>query len=106
MLCAGPDLDTLAPFDTPHINIHIHVLGGPSAETVYSWQTHHCLADPCVTMETQHQVGNSVLRLFLVHTQQPRQHVDQLPSVIITSAIKTKMYQFIQPLRVIKKLMM
>lgn len=38
---------------------HTHFIYVHTAETEQSWQPHHCLADSCVTMETQHQVRNS-----------------------------------------------
>lgn len=38
---------------------HAHIYSHTHAQTDYSWQTHHRLADSPVTMETQHQVRNS-----------------------------------------------
>lgn len=38
---------------------HAHIYTCTHAQTDYSWQTHHCLADSPITMETQHQVRNS-----------------------------------------------
>lgn len=38
---------------------HARIYTYTHAQTDYSWQTHHRLADSPVTMETQHQVRNS-----------------------------------------------
>jgi len=56
--------------DSSHVHTaYIYMCSEDPLQRLYSWQTHHCLTDSCVTMETQHQVRNSCSQTVSMHTQ-------------------------------------